>query len=203
MPGPRGRRARVDGHLRVQSRFPRDDARADAADAQSKHDFGRDVIPRPSRRGACLRTRSRTSRRRRSATGATSAPSTPITGEHGAHLRRPELNLYDEAWPIWTYQEQVPRAKFILDDDGRRGLAINSMVAGGCIVSGAMVRESLLFSNVMVDEQHGSAPLRRAAARRDRAQLLHRERDHRRVLRHSARDGRSGATARRTSGTFT
>ena len=65
----------------------------------------------------------------------------------------PELNLYDEAWPIWTYQEQVPSAKFILDDDRRRGLAVNSMVAGGCIVSGAMVRESLLFSHVMVDEQ--------------------------------------------------
>jgi glucose-1-phosphate adenylyltransferase len=65
----------------------------------------------------------------------------------------PELNLYDEAWPIWTYQEQVPSAKFILDDDRRRGLAINSMIAGGCIVSGAMVRESLLFSSVLVDEQ--------------------------------------------------
>ena len=65
----------------------------------------------------------------------------------------PELNLYDEAWPIWTYQEQVPSAKFILDDERRRGLAINSMVAGGCIISGAVVRESLLFSSVMVDEQ--------------------------------------------------
>jgi glucose-1-phosphate adenylyltransferase len=64
----------------------------------------------------------------------------------------PELNLYDEAWPIWTYQEQVPSAKFILDEERRRGLAINSMVAGGCIISGATVRESLLFSNVMVDE---------------------------------------------------
>jgi glucose-1-phosphate adenylyltransferase len=64
----------------------------------------------------------------------------------------PELNLYDEAWPIWTYQEQVPGAKFILDDDRRRGHAINSMVSGGCIVSGASVRESLLFSSVMVDE---------------------------------------------------
>ncbi|HEX7080512.1 MAG TPA: glucose-1-phosphate adenylyltransferase [Gammaproteobacteria bacterium] len=65
----------------------------------------------------------------------------------------PELNLYDDAWPIWTYQEQVPSAKFVLDDDGRRGTAINSMVAGGCIVSGAVVRESLLFSNVTVDER--------------------------------------------------
>jgi glucose-1-phosphate adenylyltransferase len=64
----------------------------------------------------------------------------------------PELNLYDEAWPIWTYQQQVPSAKFILDEDRRRGVAINSMIAGGCIVSGATIRESLLFSSVLVDE---------------------------------------------------
>ncbi len=65
----------------------------------------------------------------------------------------PELNLYDDAWPIWTYQEQVPSAKFVLDEDGRRGAAINSMVSGGCIVSGATVRESLLFFNVRVAER--------------------------------------------------
>ena len=65
----------------------------------------------------------------------------------------PELNIYDEDWPIWTYQRQQPPAKFVLDEDGRRGMAINSMVSGGCIISGATVRESLLFSNVRVDER--------------------------------------------------
>jgi glucose-1-phosphate adenylyltransferase len=65
---------------------------------------------------------------------------------------RPELNIYDEDWPIWTYQVHQPPAKFILDEDGRRGMAINSMVSGGCIISGAVVRQSLLFSNVRVDE---------------------------------------------------
>ncbi|NGP52971.1 glucose-1-phosphate adenylyltransferase [Thioalkalivibrio sp. XN8] len=65
----------------------------------------------------------------------------------------PELNLYDRDWPIWTYQAQLPPAKFILDDDERRGEAINSMVSGGCIVSGAVIRESVLFSNVRVAEQ--------------------------------------------------
>jgi glucose-1-phosphate adenylyltransferase len=65
----------------------------------------------------------------------------------------PELNLYDAEWPIWTYQEQTPCAKFVLDEEGRRGTAINSMVAGGCIISGAQVRESLLFFNVTVDER--------------------------------------------------
>ena len=64
----------------------------------------------------------------------------------------PELNLYDEVWPIWTYQEQLPPAKFIFDEKDRRGVAIDSMVSGGCIISGATVRHSLLFSNVRVEE---------------------------------------------------
>jgi len=62
----------------------------------------------------------------------------------------PDLNLYDQAWPIWTYQEQTPGAKFVFDDDDRRGLAIDSIVSGGCIISGSTVRRSLLFSNVHV-----------------------------------------------------
>lgn len=63
----------------------------------------------------------------------------------------PELNLYDNDWPIWTHQEQLPPAKFIFDDVDRRGMAVDSMVSGGCIISGALVRHSLLFSNVTVD----------------------------------------------------
>ena len=64
----------------------------------------------------------------------------------------PDLNLYDTTWPIWTYQAQNPPAKFIFDDDDdRRGQAIDSMVAGGCIISGATVRHSLLFSDVKVN----------------------------------------------------
>jgi glucose-1-phosphate adenylyltransferase len=63
----------------------------------------------------------------------------------------PELNLYDDEWPIWTYQEQLPPAKFIFDDDDRRGMAVDSMVSGGCLISGATVRHSLLFSNVRVN----------------------------------------------------
>jgi glucose-1-phosphate adenylyltransferase len=66
---------------------------------------------------------------------------------------RPELNIYDEDWPIWTYQVQQPPAKFVLDEEGRRGSAVNSMVSGGCIISGAVVRESLLFSDVRVEER--------------------------------------------------
>jgi glucose-1-phosphate adenylyltransferase len=63
----------------------------------------------------------------------------------------PPLNLYDESWPIWTYQEQLPPAKFVFDDDDRRGMAVDSMVSGGCIISGSKIKNSLLFSNVRVN----------------------------------------------------
>ncbi|MDO9005791.1 MAG: glucose-1-phosphate adenylyltransferase, partial [Aquabacterium sp.] len=63
----------------------------------------------------------------------------------------PDMNLYDKTWPIWTYQAQTPPAKFVFDDDDRRGQAVDSMISGGCIVSGAKVRHSLLFTNVRVN----------------------------------------------------
>jgi glucose-1-phosphate adenylyltransferase len=62
----------------------------------------------------------------------------------------PDLNMYDQEWPIWTYQEQLPPAKFVFDDEKRRGMAVDSLVSGGCIISGAYVTRSLLFSNVHV-----------------------------------------------------
>lgn len=64
---------------------------------------------------------------------------------------KPDLNLYDKTWPIWTYQAQTPPAKFVFDNDERRGQAVDSMVSGGCVVSGAKIRHSLLFSNVRVN----------------------------------------------------
>ena len=63
----------------------------------------------------------------------------------------PELNMYDADWPIWTYQEQLPPAKFVFDEPDRRGVAVDSLVSGGCVISGATVRRSLLFTNVRVD----------------------------------------------------
>ncbi len=62
----------------------------------------------------------------------------------------PDLNLYDRDWPIWTYQAQIPPAKFTFDDEGRRGEAIDSMVAGGCIVSGARIKRSVVGSGSRV-----------------------------------------------------
>ena len=91
----------------------------------------------------------------------------------------PELNIYDEQWPIWTYQEQLPPAKFVLDDDDRRGQAIDSMVSGGCIISGSQREE---FAAVL--ERARARLLGRRAQRRAAA------RAHRRALRHAPRDRR-------------
>ncbi len=62
----------------------------------------------------------------------------------------PKLDLYDPDWPIWTYQPQLPPAKFVFNDDDRRGMAVDSTISGGCIVSGSIIDRSLLFSNVRV-----------------------------------------------------
>jgi len=65
----------------------------------------------------------------------------------------PELNLYDTKWPIFTYQEQTAPAKFVFNEESRRGLAVDSMVSGGCVISGAQVYHSLIYSNVRTDAQ--------------------------------------------------
>jgi glucose-1-phosphate adenylyltransferase len=62
----------------------------------------------------------------------------------------PALDMYDTSWPIWTYQEQLPPAKFVFDNDERRGQAVDSIVSGGCIISGSRVARSVLFSKVRV-----------------------------------------------------
>jgi glucose-1-phosphate adenylyltransferase len=127
----------------------------DAADAGSSHDFGRDIIP------ALIAGRCNVYGHR----FADSCVNT-VDGRHywrdvgtidaywEANLDlthvTPDLNLYDDAWPIWTYQEQLPPAKFVFDIGGRRGQALDSLVSGGCIISGSTVRRSLLFSNVRV-----------------------------------------------------
>ena len=64
----------------------------------------------------------------------------------------PELNLYDESWPVLGRQPTRPPAKFVFDDAGRRGMAVDSLVSGGCIVSGAMVRRSILFHGVRLSD---------------------------------------------------
>ena len=126
----------------------------DAANESSSHDFGKDVLPKGIGNLQVfaypfqdVKTRAQSYWR----------DVGTIDAFYDANLElvhvRPELNIYDEEWPIWTYQEHQPPAKFILDEDTRRGIAVNSMVSGGCIISGAVVRETLLFSNVRIEER--------------------------------------------------
>jgi len=126
---------------------------ADAGDPDSAHDFGRNIIPGNIDGG---RVYAYAFQDVKTAAQAYWRDVGTVDAFYEANMElvyvTPELNLYDEDWPIWTYQEHVPSAKFVLDEDGRRGEAINSLVSGGCIVSGATVRESLLFVNAQVGE---------------------------------------------------
>ncbi len=117
----------------------------DADDPNSDHDFGKNIIPQAIKSAKTI--------------------AFPFQDEHGeqAYWRdvgtvdsyweanmelcavEPELNLYNRSWPTWTYQTQHPPAKFVFDDEGRRGEAIDSLVSGGCIISGARVKRSVIF----------------------------------------------------------
>lgn len=132
------------------AQYLRDTLVADAANDNSSHDFGHDLIP--------------------DAIEHANAFAYPFVDTHGepdywkdvgtidafweANLNlatlEPDLNMYDADWPIWTYQEQLAPAKFAFDDDDRRGMAIDSLVSGGCLITGARIARSVLFSNVRV-----------------------------------------------------
>ena len=125
----------------------------DAADEASTHDFGKDIIPYIVKHGkAVCHPFSRSCVR----SNAEGAPYWRDVGTVDAYWEAnidltditPELDLYDNDWPIWTFAEITPPAKFVHDRDGRRGEAISSLVSGGCIVSGASLRSSLLFTGV-------------------------------------------------------
>jgi glucose-1-phosphate adenylyltransferase len=128
----------------------------DADDTTSNHDFGRDLIPRLIAEGARVRAHDYV---RSCVNMSKGVPYWRDVGTLDAYWEanlalvqvEPELNLYDEAWPIWTYQEQLPPAKFVFDEDDRRGTALDSIIGSGCVVSGSTVRRSLLFSKVRVD----------------------------------------------------
>jgi glucose-1-phosphate adenylyltransferase len=123
----------------------------DAKRAESEHDFGKDIIPALIDDNQVLAFRFR-----------------DVEGHQLPYWRdvgtidsfwlanmdlvsiTPELNIYDEDWPIWTYQKQSPPAKFVFNDEDRRGYAVDSTVSGGCIISGAAINKSLIFSDVRV-----------------------------------------------------
>ena len=127
--------------------------RRDAATPGSSRDFGKDIIPFLVKNGKAVAHRF-------------SQSCVRAAGEEDAYWRDvgtvdaywaanldltdvvPRLDLYDRSWPLWTYSEIAPPAKFVHDEDGRRGTAISSLVAGDCIVSGSAIRRSLLFTGV-------------------------------------------------------
>ncbi|MBK6349116.1 MAG: glucose-1-phosphate adenylyltransferase [Steroidobacteraceae bacterium] len=127
--------------------------RADAEDPGSAHDFGKNIIPQAIEN---LRVFAYPFEDVRSKAQHYWRDVGTIDAYYEANMElvrvSPELNIYDEQWPIWTYQEQLPPAKFVFDDEDRRGCAIDSMVSGGCIISGSRVSNSLLFSQVRVHD---------------------------------------------------
>jgi glucose-1-phosphate adenylyltransferase len=137
------------------AQFLYEQLKIDAAMPNSCHDFGKDVIPRLVKENAPVYAHNFAD----SCVNMTNGqPYWRDVGTVDAFYEAnidlthvlPELNLYDRDWPIWTFQEQIPPAKFVFDDDRCRGTAMDSIVSGGCIVSGSTVRRSLLFTNVRV-----------------------------------------------------
>ena len=137
------------------TKFLLDQLRRDAADPNSSHDFGKDIIPHIVKHG-----RAAAHRFERSCVRSVreTAPYWRDVGTVDAYWEAnidlvdivPPLDIYDQDWPIWTHSEVVPPAKFVHDEDGRRGEAISSLVSGGCIISGASCRRSLIFTGVHV-----------------------------------------------------
>lgn len=128
----------------------------DAADSGSSHDFGKDIIPYLLGRARLVAHRFNDSC---VITPGSREPYWRDVGTVDAYWEAnldlttitPELDLYDEDWPIWTYQVQKPAAKFVFDSDDRRGMAVDSVVSAGCVISGATLRRSLLFNSVRVN----------------------------------------------------
>ena len=156
MPGKPDKSLASMGIYVFNTRFLFEQLIRDADDPRSSHDFGKDLIPYMISK---YRVFAQNFEQSCVGMGDDKVPYWRDVGtidsywEANMELTKviPDLNMYDHEWPIWTHQEQLPPAKFVFDDDDRRGVAIDSLVSGGCIVSGSMVRNSLLFSNVRVD----------------------------------------------------
>ena len=155
MPGSPGLALASMGVYVFDTHYLYDALEADLKDPDSHHDFGQDLIPAMVARGeavahpfgrSCVKTSLQAPSYWRDVGTVDAYWATNID----LTATVPELDLYDQEWPIWTYQDTLPPAKFVFDDDGRRGMAVDSLVAGGCIVSGSSVRRSVLFTGVKI-----------------------------------------------------
>nr|WP_187407749.1 glucose-1-phosphate adenylyltransferase [Saccharophagus sp. K07] len=138
------------GNYIFDTEFLLDLLEKDATKEGSDHDFGKDIIPSIIDSGDVYAFRFRDQRGNQAYWRDVGTLDAFWEANMELVSPTPSLNLYDHQWPIWTYQTQLPPAKFVFDDDGRRGYAVDSMVSGGCIISGGTVRKSLLFSDVRV-----------------------------------------------------
>ena len=154
MPGDTTQSLASMGIYVFNAQFLYDELARDAANQSSTNDFGGDIIPY-----LISRARVYAHRFADSCVGAKNGfnywrdvGTIDAYWEANMELTRvtPELNMYDVNWPIWTYQEQLPPAKFVFNDVGRTGMATDSIVSGGCLVSGSVINSSVLFSNVRV-----------------------------------------------------
>jgi glucose-1-phosphate adenylyltransferase len=157
MPGKDGRALASMGIYVFGTKFLSGELEQDAREAASSHDFGKDVIPGLIRRGARMMAH------RFADSCVNMVGDQPYWRDVGTidafweanidltHVV-PELNLYDDHWPILSLQPQLPPAKFVFDEDTRRGTALDSLVSGGCIVSGAVIRRSILFAKVRISD---------------------------------------------------
>ncbi|WP_158809118.1 glucose-1-phosphate adenylyltransferase [Beijerinckia sp. L45] len=155
MPGKPDRALASMGIYIFETKFLFEQLRRDAADPTSSHDFGKDIVPYIVANGKAVAHRFGLSCVRSSAEAETywrDAGTIDSYWEANIDLTDvvPGLDLYDRQWPIWTYGEIVPPAKFVHDDDGRRGKATDSLISGGCIVSGTELNRTLLFTGVHV-----------------------------------------------------
>ncbi|MFC7002487.1 glucose-1-phosphate adenylyltransferase [Pseudobowmanella zhangzhouensis] len=139
------------GNYVFNTEFLFDQLKKDAAKAGSERDFGKDIIP------SIIKTHEVYAYPFRSTLANEQAYWRDVGTLDSFWLANmellaplPALNMYDQRWPIWTYQAQLPLTKFVFNDDGRRGMATDSMVSGGCIISGSRVNHSVLFNNVEV-----------------------------------------------------
>ena len=133
-----------------------DQLRRDAADPSSSHDFGKDIIPYIVSNGRAVAHSFQNSCVRSEAEGGSYWRDVgTIDAYWSANIDLtavvPELDIYDDEWPIWTFSEITPPAKFVHDEDGRRGMAISSLVSGACVVSGSLIRHTLLSTGVRVN----------------------------------------------------
>jgi glucose-1-phosphate adenylyltransferase len=155
MPGKPHKSLASMGIYIFDTKFLFDQLRRDASDPNSNHDFGRDVIPYIVKHGRAVAHQfSRSCVRSEHEPRSYWRDVGTVDAYWSANIDLtdvvPELDLYDRSWPIWTYAEIAPPAKFVHDEETRRGEAVSSLVSGGCIVSGASLRRSLLFTGVHI-----------------------------------------------------